>query len=70
MAASMADPPRASTWAAASEASVWLVAAIPCLEITMDRAWVRSWEWDGMAIHSAALHKAATRDTNRIERIR
>ena len=42
IAASMADPPRASTWAAACEASVWLVAAIPCLEITMDRAWVRS----------------------------
>src|SRR5690349_3057998 len=33
MAASIADPPRAS---------VWLVATLPCREITMDRAWLRS----------------------------
>src|SRR5580658_1737282 len=66
MAASIADPPRASTWAAACEASVWLVAAIPCLEITMDRAWVRSWEWEGMATHSAALQNAAIRDRESI----
>src|ERR1700690_1070651 len=66
MAASMADPPRASTWAAAWEASVWLVAAIPCLEITMDRAWVRSWQGVDMASEKAALQSAAIRYRERI----
>jgi hypothetical protein len=42
------------------------VAAIPCLEITMDRAWVRSWQWVGMAIDSAAPHRTAIRDRNSI----
>src|SRR6266849_6182872 len=38
IAASIADPPRAKTCAPACEASVWLVATIPCREITIDRA--------------------------------
>src|SRR5450755_1212000 len=66
MAASMAVPPRSSTCAAACDARVWLVAAIPCFEITMDRAWVRSWEWIGMAIDSAALQNAAILEIDRI----
>jgi CHAD domain-containing protein len=33
----------------------------------MDRAWVRSWQWEGMAIHNAALQNAATRVTNRMQ---
>jgi hypothetical protein len=66
MAASMADPPRANTWAAAWEASVWLVAAIPCLEITMDRAWERSWHWMGMASDKAAQN-STIRDGENIE---
>ena len=37
MAASTADPPRARICAAADEASVWLVAAMPCCAITMER---------------------------------
>ena len=47
MAASMAEPPRASTCAPACEASVWLVATMPRSEITMDRACVRSWACAG-----------------------
>src|SRR5690349_19099943 len=42
MAASMADPPRASTWAPACDARVWLVATMPRSEMTMERAWERS----------------------------
>ena len=42
MAASMADPPRASTSAPACDASVWLVATMPNFEITMERACDRS----------------------------
>ena len=37
MAASTADPPRARICAAAWDASGWLVAAMPCCEITMER---------------------------------
>ena len=37
IAASTADPPFARICAAACDASVWLVAAIPCFEITIDR---------------------------------
>jgi hypothetical protein len=32
------------------------------MEITMDRAWVRSWQWLGMASDSAAVQNAAMRD--------
>jgi hypothetical protein len=38
----MADPPLASTWAPTCDASVWLVAAIPQSEITIERACERS----------------------------
>src|SRR5579885_635513 len=41
MAASTAEPPRASTCAPACEASVWLVAAIPIGVMTMERACAR-----------------------------
>ena len=37
MAASTADPPLARICAAACEASVWLVAAMPCCVITIER---------------------------------
>src|SRR5215831_11380995 len=47
IAASMAEPPRASTCAPACEASVWLVATIPRSEITIDRACDRSCECAG-----------------------
>src|SRR6478672_11170287 len=42
IAASAADPPRASTSAPACDARVWLVATIPNFEITMERACDRS----------------------------
>src|SRR5579884_3932028 len=38
IAASTAEPPRASVCAPATEASVWLVATMPAWEITIDRA--------------------------------
>ncbi len=37
MAASTADPPRARICAPACDASTWLVAAIPCWLMTMER---------------------------------
>src|SRR6516165_760326 len=42
IAASIADPPRASTCAPATDACTWLVATIPYRLITIDRAWERS----------------------------
>jgi hypothetical protein len=42
IAASIAEPPRASTSAPACDAGVWLVATMPNFEITMERACDRS----------------------------
>ena len=47
MAASMADPPRASTCAPACDASVWLVATMPRSVIIIERACDRSWACKG-----------------------
>jgi hypothetical protein len=47
IAASMADPPRARICAPAWDARVWLVATIPEVVITMERAWARLWAMMG-----------------------
>jgi hypothetical protein len=60
MAASIADPPRASTSAPACDASVWLVATMPNLEITMERACERSCGETGKLLISKAPIRAHT----------
>src|SRR5579862_4542296 len=70
MAASMAVPPRANTWAPACDASVWLVATIPRSEMTMDRAWLRSCASAGMASITSAINRIWYRDDSRTRGVR